>query len=51
MDKARGSGSEEENRKRGPGGFRDGVQRSVWVNCEGGAGAGRGFVEESERLV
>ena len=51
MDKARGSGSEEEARKRGPGGFRNSVQCGVWFNCKGGAGAGRGVVDESERLV
>lgn len=51
MDKARGSGPKEETGKRGPGGFRNSIQCSVWVNCKGGAGAGRCVVEESERLV
>ena len=51
MDKARASSSEEEAGERGLGGFRNGVQCSVWLNCEGGAGAGRGIIEESERLV
>ena len=51
MDKARGSGPEEEARKRGLGSFRNGVQCGMWVNCKGGVGAGRGVVDEIERLV
>ena len=51
MDKARDSGPEEEAWKRGPGGFRNGVQCGVRINCKGGAGAGRGVVDESERSV
>ena len=51
MDKARGSSPEEEAGKRGLGGFRNGLQRSVWLDCKGGAGAGRGVIDESERWV
>ena len=51
MDKARGSGPEEEAWKRGPGSFRNGVQCGVRINCKGGAGAGRGVVDESKRSV
>ena len=49
MDKARGSGAEEEAGKRGPRSFRNGVQCGLWINCKGGARAGRGVIEESER--
>ena len=48
---ARASSSEEEAGQRGPRGFRNGIQCGVWVNCKGGAGAGRGIVDESERSV